>query len=208
MSDFESLLFLCKEVYVYQIPPRQANAGYRATEWDVDNPIFKARLRVLLAGEDRCVIRLEDKATAELFAACPYDPKGLAVEQVLDSSRYFVLRVQDEASGRKMYIGVGFIDRSDAFDFNVALDDYRRSLQQESQPFASKKSGGQVPLKDERAEDFTLKPDQKITVNISGFRKKNKTAGSNNSAAAGKSSESSGNPFFIPPPPPPAGHRR
>lgn len=33
----------------------------------------------------------------ELFAKCPVDGyPGVAVEQVLDSSRYFVLRLQDD----------------------------------------------------------------------------------------------------------------
>ncbi|KAJ1929732.1 hypothetical protein FBU59_007021, partial [Linderina macrospora] len=191
-------------VYVYQIPPRQANAGYRATEWDVDNPIFKACLRVLLAGEDKCVVRLEDKGTAELFAACPIDPKGLAVEQVLDSSRYFVLRVQDEATGSKMYIGIGFLDRSEAFDFNVALEDFRRSLAPtETAGAGSGSSRGATALAAEPKLDFSLKPDQKITIKMSGFKKKKPAVPEQAPAAV-----SSGNPFFIPPPPPPAGGRR
>ena len=34
----------------------------------------------------------------ELFAVCPVDSyPGLALEQVLDSSRYFVLRIEDGA---------------------------------------------------------------------------------------------------------------
>ncbi|KAI8319414.1 adaptin ear-binding coat-associated protein 1 NECAP-1, partial [Martensiomyces pterosporus] len=206
MSEFESVLFLCKEVYVYQIPPRQANAGYRATEWSVDSPIFRARLRVLLTGESKCAIRLEDKSTGELFAACPYDAKGLAVEQVLDSSRYFVLRVQDEATGSKMYVGIGFLDRSEAFDFNVALDDYRRSVRDEAaSPLSSAGSWSRSKSSADGAdtapvEDFTLKPDQKITVNISGFRKKAPASSGSaaNAAAAGQLSDS---PFFIPPPP-------
>ncbi|ORX73303.1 adaptin ear-binding coat-associated protein 1 NECAP-1 [Linderina pennispora] len=202
MSEFESLLFLSKEVFVYQIPPRQANAGYRATEWDVDNPIFKARLRVLLAGEEKCVVRLEDKSTGELFAACPVDPKGLAVEQVLDSSRYFVLRVQDEATGSKMYIGIGFLDRSEAFDFNVALEDFRRSLVP-AETGGSGNASGATALAAEPKLDFSLKPDQKITVKMAGFKKKKPAASGQTPAAA-----SSDNPFFIPPPPPPAGGRR
>lgn len=74
---------------------------------------------------------------------------GIAVETVSDSSRYFVLRIQDDngegvnvsvlcvpvlsgrkrnvcvcVAGRSAFIGVGFGDRGDAFDFNVALQDH------------------------------------------------------------------------------------
>lgn len=43
-----------------------------------------------------CTIKLEDKATGELFAQCPIESyPGIAVEAVTDSSRYFVLRIQD-----------------------------------------------------------------------------------------------------------------
>jgi hypothetical protein len=51
-----------------------------------------------------------------VFAKTMYDPNRPSVEAVLDSSRYFVIRVEDD--GRKAYIGMGFLERSESFDFS------------------------------------------------------------------------------------------
>jgi hypothetical protein len=54
-----------------------------------------------------------------VFANAPYDPARPSVEAVLDSSRYFVIRVED--AGRKAFIGMGFAERTDSFDFSAFL---------------------------------------------------------------------------------------
>ena len=54
-----------------------------------------------------------------VFAKALYDPSAPSVEAVLDSSRYFVVRVED--TGRKAYIGMGFAERSDSFDFSKSI---------------------------------------------------------------------------------------
>ena len=54
-----------------------------------------------------------------MFARAEYDPLRPSVEAVLDSSRYFVVRVED--TGKKAYIGMGFAERTDSFDFSAYL---------------------------------------------------------------------------------------
>jgi len=42
-------------------------------------------------------LKLEDKTSGVLYANCPIDTyPGVAIEAVSDSSRYFVIRVQDD----------------------------------------------------------------------------------------------------------------
>jgi hypothetical protein len=61
--------------------------------------------------------------SGDLFGVCPVRPgqRAVVVEPVADSSRYFVLRLEDATSGRHAFVGLGFAERGDAFDFNVAL---------------------------------------------------------------------------------------
>lgn len=60
----------------------------------------------------------QDSNTGELFASVAYVSPWTQVEPVLDSSRYFVLRVEGEG-GKRAYIGMGFAERGEAFDFQV-----------------------------------------------------------------------------------------
>ena len=117
----EQTLFICREVDIFRIPPRTGR-GHISGEWRVEDKIFTARCRVI-AQNDNLEVRLEDPSTGEIFGACPV-PRGqrdAAVENAVDSSRNFVLRIQDPATGRHAFLGMNFAERSNAFDFNVAL---------------------------------------------------------------------------------------
>ncbi|CAG06854.1 unnamed protein product [Tetraodon nigroviridis] len=101
-DSYESMLCVKPEVHVYRIPPRASNRGYRAADWKLDEPAW----------------------SGELFAQAPVSQyPGSVVEAVTDSSRYFVIRIED-GNGRHAFIGLGFADRGDSFDFNVALQDH------------------------------------------------------------------------------------
>ncbi len=94
----ERLLYICKEAFIYQIPPLKTAKGYKASDWDLNSPIWTGRLRVL-TNDLTATIVLEDSKTGELFASSPYDPYTNTLEQVTDSSRYFVLKVVDQNTG-------------------------------------------------------------------------------------------------------------
>src|SRR6185437_7519606 len=100
-----------------------------------------------------CALKLEDKASGQLFAKCPIEAyPGLAVEAVSDSSRYFVLRIQDD-NGRSAFIGIGFADRGDSFDLNVALQDHFKILEKEKEAQqTSEDAGPKLDLKFKEGE--------------------------------------------------------
>lgn len=173
----QRVLFIAPSVHVYNIPPLTSTKGYVAASWTADDnkrQIFTARLRILETAipqpnneeSVKADILLEDPKNGELFAAAPYTTPQV-VEQVLDSSRFFAVMVQGEG-GRKAVLGIGFEERSEAFDFSVALQEVRKTLGVED----SGKAGGIKVFKDrERVpekKDFSLKEGETITVNIAG----------------------------------------
>jgi len=69
---------------------------FRAADWNLAEPTWTGRLRIVSVG-DACTLKLEDRNSGELFAKCPIEQyPGVALESVSDSSRYFVVRIQDE----------------------------------------------------------------------------------------------------------------
>lgn len=53
------------------------------------------------------------------------------VESVLDSTRFFVIRVTDDKAGREALVGLGFRDRQEANDFRSALSKYESEIASE-----------------------------------------------------------------------------
>lgn len=132
-EPLEHTLLVVREVSVYKIPPRGTSGGYKCGEWLQSDKIWTGRLRVISL-KDMCEVRLEDSNTGELFAACPVLPgkRDVTVENVVDSSRYFVLRI-DDGRGKHAFIGLGFAERNEAFDFNVALSDHEKYVKREAE---------------------------------------------------------------------------
>jgi len=171
---------------VYAIPPAATHAGHRADGWDVEKWLKAVRVKVTAKG-DRGHIRLEDGETGELFAACPLPrdaPASTAVEPVLDSSRYFVLRVEDEATRRHAFLGLGFRQRDDASDFKLAVQEHQQRADREKEAAAARAryerelaekrsareaAGIQGPA---RLHDFSLKGTIRVAVPGSGGKKK------------------------------------
>ena len=99
----------------------------------------------------------------------------------------------------KATIGIGFQERSEAFDFRIALTDARKVLGMEQSPAANAMKGTSTKVKEEAEakQDFSLKEGETISVQLpgKGRRQPPPTASSGNENAA----------LFSIAPPPPAG---
>jgi len=99
----------------------------------------------------------------ELFAQTSYDPEHPCVDSVLDSSRFFVIRVEDGA--KKANIGIGFLERSQSFDFNVALADYTKRWRKAKEP-PEETVSPHIPAGPKK--DYSLKEGQTFSIAIPG----------------------------------------
>lgn len=222
-NAIQRVLFIAPKVHVYQIPPATSTKGYQASTWTADNnklQIFTARIRIVETSipaerEDGAekvstTILLEDSKTGDLFAAAPYTSER-AVEQALDSSRFFAITVVGE--GRRAVLGMGFEERSEAFDFSIALQDARRVLGFEATPSATGPGAKAKAKKDveEPKRDFSLKEGETISINLGGLKGRRSRPDADKSPGEQKSDQDalfsikpppgSGGSSFLPPPP-------
>lgn len=82
--------------------------------------------------KDMCEVWLEDLNIGEFFVVCLVllGKRDVIVENVVDLLWYFVLRI-DDGRGKYVFIGLGFVERNEVFDFNVVLFDYEKYVKRE-----------------------------------------------------------------------------
>lgn len=154
----ERVRCVIKDTHVFKLPPRPTSGGWRGADWR--DEVWQGTVKVVERG-DMTLVLLVDRTSGDIFAVCPI--KDGAVDRCVDSSRYFVLRIEN-ANGRHMFVGMAFNERNDAFDFNTSLEDARREQEAAKEP--SQKLPG-LPSK-----DYSIKEGEKIRVNIKNIRSK------------------------------------
>jgi len=145
----EQRLLKIDEIFIYRIPPMRSADGHRAEDWNLAKPLATCSLVVARRDNDLCVNIMAERpkegaprgATENyLFAQSNIrvdlaDPSHNKIEHwvnpVVDSSRYFALRIKDGKSGREAFVGVGFRERTDAVNFRMSIEDYINSLKRE-----------------------------------------------------------------------------
>ncbi|KAF8676031.1 hypothetical protein HU200_047535 [Digitaria exilis] len=195
-EPLELVLFQVAECYVYLVrPPRPSHTSeedgcllqvhfsgsptdvvdWLADEWNVNKWAWEGALKVVSKGEE-CIIKLEDKNTGELYArAFLREGEPHPVEPVIDSSRYFVLRVEENIDGRQRhaFIGLGFRERPEAYDFQAALHDHMKYLNK-------KKAAEEMVQHYEKQSsvDYSLKEGETLVLQL-----KNKETGTKTKSA-------------------------
>ena len=197
--------------HVFKLPPKPTAGGWRGAEWH--DKVWQGTLKVVERGDETAVLLVDSNEERNIFAVCPIlhninQPTGgggdnnsnsnttlgaqppqwnanNGIDRCIDSSRYFVLRIQN-AQGRTLYIGLAFNERNDAFDFNTALEDSRREKYMEKQAelgiigsMLSKQVHGD-------GDGYKMKEGEKIRVSIPN-NKNNMLL--NNSSSSSSSSE-------------------
>ncbi|CAK9059300.1 unnamed protein product [Durusdinium trenchii] len=155
--DVEYVLLNKRDAKVYKVPPAASASGHKASDWQ--EAIWRGNLRIVARGTELS-IRLLDSSSGNLFAQCVI-PDGLYehyVERVVDSSRYWVLKIVN--GPRHAFIGFGFSERNDAFDFNACLADFKATF---IDKVHEAKAAEAMPTK-----DLSLKEGETIKVSLPG----------------------------------------
>jgi len=160
-DEVEYTLGAFTDANIYQVHPGTVSASgdFLADSWSEKHFITAVSGEILVHGElTRIVMR--DMKSKELFAECIVEDEETVVDTI-DSSRYVVMKLKDPASGRVAMLGMGWQERSNAYDFKATLKDHQRRMK-------FRKHRQQQPRQQTR--DYNIAPDQKITLN---FKKKN-----------------------------------
>ena len=164
--------------HVFKLPPKPSAGGWRGADWC--DKVWQGTLKVVERGDETAVLLVDPDEERNTFAVCPIKHDsgvngtnaGNGVDRCVDSSRYFVLRIQN-AAGRHMYIGLAFNERNDAFDFNTSLEDSRREKEMEQRAEMSREmerlgvddAGGEGGG-GEGGANYKMKEGEKIRVSI------------------------------------------
>jgi len=172
MSDsIEQTHFIASKVFVFQVPKLDSADGFKAASWP-KTPLWTGQLRVISKGEKLSIL-LEHTDKDGLFAECViHNEKN--VEQTTDSSRYFVLRISD-GKGRNAIIGIGFNDRTQAFDFKVAVQDQLNGAKEAELPTTPAvnlqlPAGGKIHINLGSKKEKKEKKDGGLSSGMSGLK--------------------------------------
>lgn len=114
-------------------------------------------LKITAVGET-CVVRFMSFEGQEYAKATIAENFKDSVQKVIDSSRGYAIKLTSD-DGRSMWVGIGFHDRNDAFDFYAAFEDFQKKREMDRNPHLFKNQNKQ-------SKNYRLQPGQNIVLNI------------------------------------------
>lgn len=172
-----------------------------------------------------CPINMDPRFVKDLKEEKRYKapPLEAFVDTVTDSSRYFVIKCQDQHSKRSALLGIGFREREKALDFKATIQDYLQYMNRqlttqkvpETRQNVVNSNSRKVLEKDASTEsndsicqstnlDLSLKDGEKIKINLKGLKLKNSKDSAQTKSTSHISSgntELNGKSIILPPPP-------
>jgi hypothetical protein len=162
----ETTRTLCRAetMYCFKVPPRGPQ-GYSAKLLK-EHPAGSYTLEIVAKGREAVILLKQRAPPHKTFCMSPIVPGGAdCYEKAFDSSRYFVLRIEDARTKKTASIGIGFNEREQALNFKVSVQDFLEGVKREqvnAQAVATHVDTGNFAL----AEGTTIK------VNLKKKKKK------------------------------------
>jgi len=199
------------EVFLYSLPTMKTAGGHRAEDWNLAKPIETCSL-VVQRCDDELQLTFRKQSDDSVFARSvmdlnAHDDIQYYCEEVVDSSRYFCIRINDDKSGREARIGMGFRERDYASNFRMSLQDYQASLRRERKAHELQEAYAATAVDDpsggnhdSSSSNLSLKQGEKIHVNRGG--KSTITRGGDGGTDGSASNHPSSSPILLKKPPP------
>lgn len=148
----ERILFENNQVKIFKNPKkRETDQTYKAASWPLHSPNWRGSLQVIASDDNELFINMDETETGVSFGKCLIDKyPGPAVETVVDSSRYFVLRFFNNI-GQTAYLGIGFENRNESSEFSAAIQNYFKK------PSPKKKTSPKKDAENNACKELVLK---------------------------------------------------
>lgn len=170
--DVEVCLLKIRECFVYSVGSRKGTTGYFCKSWGLENPLWSGSLHIMMFDDCLKLVMLKNKQIFCESAPIPLREVGVKkplsayIESCVDSSRYFVVRVMDPMSKRVVHLGIGFRERSEAFDFNATISDRLNMIQRQVEVERGSPGPPGVPDGEDSQED---KGDEYVSLGLKGL---------------------------------------
>jgi len=188
-APLEQTLIQLRECFVYKVATTHSSRGFCAGDWGLDKPLATCTCIVKSRGEEAAVQLFDNKTKGQnkrkmlAQSVIVLDPDPTSdkskiewfCENVTDSSRYFVLKVQNPKDPKKVAsLGIGFRQKESAYSFTAALQDHAKYVRRvRASNLADKNTALQ---NSEPAKDMTLAgvlgDSGKIKINVKLAKRK------------------------------------